>query len=227
MNVEFSASMMCARYGNLAEEVRQLEESGIDIFHIDIMDGCFVDNFGMGYQDMQFIRSATKKQVEMHLMIKEPLRYLPILLENHPDIIYIHPEADQDPASTLAKIKEAGVIAGIAINPGTSIAMIEELLNVVDRILILGVNPGHAGRKYMPYVGKKADKLLALREEYGYEVYWDGAADFDRLEEFIPKGVKGFVLGTALLFGHKESYAEKMKMIREKIEMFGRGMKNE
>ena len=64
-------------------------------------------------------------------------------------------------------------------------------------------------------------------QEYGYEVYWDGAADFDRLEEFIPKGVKGFVLGTALLFGHKESYAEKMKMIREKIEMFGRGMKNE
>lgn len=218
MSIEFSASMMCARYGNLAEEVRLLEESGIDIFHIDIMDGCFVDNFGMGYQDMQFIRSATNKQIELHLMINEPLRYLPILEGSNPDIIYIHPEADRDPASTLAKIKAAGIITGIAINPGTSIAVIEELLNVVDRVLILGVNPGHAGRKYMPYVGKKAEKLLEMKDKYGFEVYWDGATDFERLEEFVPKGVKGFVLGTALLFGHQESYAEKMRMIRKKVD---------
>ena len=218
MNVEFSASMMCAKYGNLAEEVKQLEESGIDIFHIDIMDGCFVDNFGMGYQDMQFIRSATNKPIEMHLMINDPIRYIPILLENRPDIIYIHPEADRDPASTLAKIKEVGIIAGIALNPGTSVAMVEELLNVVDRVMIMGVNPGHAGRKYLPYVDKKADKLLELRKHYGYDVYWDGAVNIDRLEEFIPKGVKGFVLGTALLFGHKESYEEKMKMVRRKVE---------
>ena len=88
---------------------------------------------------------------------------------------------------------------------------------MVDRVLVMGVNPGHAGRKYAPYVGKKAEKLLAMRAQYGYEVYWDGAADFSRLEEFVPKGVKGFVLGTALLFGHKESYVEKMKMIREKV----------
>lgn len=221
MNVEFSASMMCARFGNLAREVELLEESGIDSFHIDIMDGCFVDNFGMGYQDVEFIRSATKKPVEMHLMINEPLRYLSILEKNHPDVIYIHPEADRDPASTLAKIKGEGIVAGIAVNPGTPVASVEELLNVAQRVLVLGVNPGHAGRKYMSYVGKKAEKLLAMKAAYGYEVYWDGATDFERLEEFVPKGIKGFVLGTALLFGHKESYKEKMEAIREKVENYG------
>ena len=170
MTIELSASMMCADYACLRDEVKNLEEAGIDIFHIDIMDGSFVDNFGMGYQDMAYIKKNTTKLVEAHLMVQKPYNYLDILFNLGIDIIYVHPEVDPDPATTIEKIHKQGLIAGIAINPGTSIATIEELLNTVDRVLVLGVNPGHAGRKYLPYVDKKIQKLLKLKSEYDMSI---------------------------------------------------------
>jgi len=213
-NIELSASMMCADFACLRDEVRKLEEAGIDIFHIDIMDGSFVDNFGMGYQDMAFIKNNTSKQVEAHLMVSKPYNYLDILFNLGIDIIYIHPEVDPDPATTIAKIHNHGMIAGIAINPGTSISTIEELLNTVDRVLVLGVNPGHAGRKYQPYVDKKIEKLLALKREYHFEIYMDGAVTKERLCKWKDLGVKGFVLGTATLFNDKGSYKQNLESIK-------------
>src|SRR5574344_1247379 len=182
MDIELSASMMCANYACLQAEVNNLEEAGIDIFHIDIMDGSFVDNFGMGYQDMAYIKRNTSKKVEAHLMVRKPYNYLGLLFDLGIDIIYIHPEVDPDPATTIAKIHNHGLFAGIAINPGTSIASIEELLNTVDRVLVLGVNPGHAGRKYQPYVDSKIEKLLALKSKMNFEVYMDGAITIDRIK---------------------------------------------
>ena len=205
-NIELSASMMCADFACLRDEVKSLEEAGIDIFHIDIMDGSFVDNFGMGYQDMAFIKNNTSKKVEAHLMVSKPYNYLDILFNLGIDIIYIHPEVDPDPATTIAKIHNHGMIAGIAINPGTSISTIEELLNTVDRVLVLGVNPGHAGRKYQPYVDKKIEKLLSLKQEYNFGLYMDGAVTKERINKWQNLGVKGFVLGTATLFGKENSY---------------------
>lgn len=200
MSIELSASMMCADYACLRDEVRNLENAGIDIFHIDIMDGSFVDNFGMGYQDMAFIKKATSKKVEAHLMVRKPYNYLDILFRLGIDIVYIHPEVDPDPATTIEKIHQHGAIAGIAINPGTSISTIEELLNTVDRVLVLGVNPGHAGRQYQPYVDKKIEKLLALKQEYNFEIYLDGSVTKERILYWSGRGVKGYVLGTATLF---------------------------
>lgn len=213
-NIELSASMMCANYACLRDEVRNLEEAGIDIFHIDIMDGSFVDNFGMGYQDMAYIKNNTSKQVEAHLMVSKPYNYLDILFNLGIDIIYIHPEVDPDPATTIAKIHNHGMIAGIAINPGTSISTIEELLNTVDRVLVLGVNPGHAGRKYQPYVDKKIEKLLALKSEYNFEIYMDGAVTIERLNKWSLHGVKGFVLGTATLFKGDKKYKQNLVDIK-------------
>lgn len=213
-NIELSASMMCANFACLRDEVKSLEDAGIDIFHIDIMDGSFVDNFGMGYQDMAFIKNNTSKQVEAHLMVSKPYNYLDILFNLGIDIIYIHPEVDPDPATTIAKIHNHGMIAGIAINPGTSISTIEELLNTVDRVLVLGVNPGHAGRKYQPYVDKKIEKLLALKREYNFEIYMDGAVTKERLCKWRDIGVKGFVLGTATLFNDKGSYKQNLESIK-------------
>lgn len=206
--IELSASMMCANFACLRDEVKELEEAGIDIFHIDIMDGSFVDNFGMGYQDMAYIKNNTFKQVEAHLMVAKPYNYLDILFNLGIDIIYIHPEVDPDPATTIAKIHNHGLVAGIAINPGTSISTIEELLNTVDRILVLGVNPGHAGRKYQPYVDKKIEKLLALKTEYNFEIYIDGAVTVERINKWRQRGVKGFVLGTATLFKKDKNFKE-------------------
>lgn len=206
MSIELSASMMCANYACLRDEVKNLEDAGIDIFHIDIMDGSFVDNFGMGYQDMAFIKNNTTKQLEVHLMVRKPYNYLDILFNLEIDIIYIHPEVDPDPATTIEKIHQHGAIAGIAINPGTAISTIEELLNTVDRVLVLGVNPGHAGRKYQPYVDKKIKRLLELKRVHDFEIYMDGAVTIDRINQWECQGVKGFVLGTATLFKNDYNY---------------------
>lgn len=218
MKLELSASMMCANYANLEHEIRELESAGIDSFHIDIMDGSFVDNFGMGYQDMAFIKNNTTKTVDAHLMVKNPYNYLDILFKLGIDIIYIHPEVDPDPATTIEKIKNAGAQAGIAINPGTSISSIEELLNTADRVLVLGVNPGHAGRKYLDYVDKKIHKLLHLKHIYEFEIILDGAVTADRIEKWYQLGVNGYILGTATLFRKDTTFKKAIEIIRLKEE---------
>jgi ribulose-phosphate 3-epimerase len=206
MNTLFSASMMCADYAHLEDEIHALESGGIDAFHVDIMDGEFVHNFGMGIHDLRYIRSATNKNVECHLMIHEPSRYLDLFVDCGADVLYVHPESEYHTSTTLQEIIEAGLIPAIAMNPGTSVESVLELLYIVERVLVMSVNPGHAGQVYLPYVDKKIRKLLALREEYGFEVFWDGHGSPEKIETYAPLGVKGFVLGTAALFGQDRSY---------------------
>lgn len=217
MNFELTASMMCANYGNLEKEVRDLEQGGIDSFHIDIMDGRYVPNYAMSLNDMRYIASATNKPLDVHLMIEHPNNHINLFLNNlrKGDTVYIHPEAEYHPSTTLQSIINAGMIPGIAINPGTSVETVMEMLRIVDKVLVMSVNPGNAGQMYLPYVGKKITKLLAMREDMNFEIYWDGACGADKIMEFAPKGVKGFVLGTTLLFGKDKSYGDTLKDIRE------------
>lgn len=217
MQFELTASMMCANYGNLEREVRELEQGGIDSFHIDIMDGRYVPNFAMSLNDMAYIARATEKPLDVHLMIEHPNNHINIFLSKlrKGDTVYIHPEAEYHPSTTLQKIIDAGMIPGIAINPGTSIETVMEMLQIVDKVLIMSVNPGNAGQMYLPYVGKKIDKMLKIKEEMGIKIYWDGACTKDKIQTFAPKGVDGFVLGTNLLFGKKESYEQLINKIRD------------
>lgn len=104
---------------------------------------------------------------------------------------------------------------GIAINPGTSIETVMEMLVIVKKVLVMAVNPGNAGQMYMPYVSKKITRLLALKDDTNFEIYWDGACGADKIKTYAPRGVKGFVLGTTLLFGKEEPYGETLKNIRE------------
>lgn len=216
MQFQLMASMMCANYGYLEKEVRELEQAGIDSFHIDIMDGRFVPNFAMSLNDMKYIASATKVPLDVHLMIEHPNNCVDLFLKNlrKGDTVYIHPEAEYHPSTTLQKIIDAGMIPGIAINPGTSVETVMEMLQIVDKVLVMSVNPGNAGQMYLPYVGKKIEKLLKIKEEMGIKLYWDGACSRDKVETYGPKGMDGFVLGTNLLFGKKESYAKLIKRIR-------------
>lgn len=209
--------MMCADYTNLAHEVQELDAGGIDSFHIDIMDGRFVPNFAMSLNDLMAIRSLTDKPLDVHLMVEHPVNTVEIFLRHlRPgDTVYIHPEAEYHPSTTLQKIINAGMVPGIAINPGTSVETVYEMLRIVKRVLVMSVNPGNAGQMFLPYVGEKIAKLLKIKDSMGVELYWDGACGADKIMTYAPQGVKGFVLGTTLLFGKGRPYRETLQKIRQ------------
>jgi len=217
MKFELMASMMCADYGHLGQEVEKLEEGGIDSFHIDIMDGRYVRNFAMSLNDMRFIASVAKKPLDVHLMIEHPSNCIEVFLSclRKGDTVYIHPEAEYHPSTTLQAIIDAGMTPGIAINPGTSVETVMEMLRIAKRVLVMSVNPGNAAQMFLPYVGEKYDKLLYIKDKFGFDIYWDGACSADKIIEFAPRGVKGFVVGTTLLFGKQKPYGETLKAIRE------------
>ncbi|MCI6714437.1 MAG: ribulose-phosphate 3-epimerase [Lachnospiraceae bacterium] len=217
MSFQLTASMMCANYGNLEKEVRELEAGGIDSFHIDIMDGRYVPNFAMSLNDMAYIASATEKALDVHLMVEHPNNTVELFLRKlrKGDTVYIHPEAEYHPSTTLQKIIDAGMVPGIAINPGTSVETITEMLRIVKRVLVMAVNPGNAGQMFMPYVGDKMHRLLQLKSEMNFELFWDGACGADKIIEYAPKGMDGFVLGTTLLFGKGKPYGETLADIRK------------
>lgn len=209
--------MMCADYRNLEKEVTALDKSGIDSFHIDIMDGRYVPNFAMSLNDMVCIRSLTKKPLDVHLMIEHPNNSVDIFTRylRKGDTVYIHPEAEYHPSTTLKKIIDVGMIPGIAINPGTSIETVYEMLVIVKKVLVMAVNPGNAGQMYLPYVGNKVQRLIDMKKDLDLEVWWDGACGADKILQFAPIGVDGFVLGTTLLFGKKRPYSDILNDIRE------------
>ncbi|MCR5101298.1 MAG: ribulose-phosphate 3-epimerase [Butyrivibrio sp.] len=217
MSFEIMASMMCANFGHLETEVKNLEMAGIDSFHIDIMDGRYVSNYAMSLNDLRCIRSVTKKPLDVHLMVEHPNNTVELFIDslNKGDTIYIHPEAEYHPAATLQKIINAGMIPGLAINPGTSVENIYEMLRIVKKVLVMSVNPGNAGQMFLPYVGEKIVKLLDMKDSMDFEVYWDGACSMDRIQKYAPMGVKGFVLGTTILFGKEKSYTEILKEVRK------------
>lgn len=216
MGFELMASMMCANYRNLEKEVKELDDGGIDSFHIDIMDGRYVPNYAMSLNDLSCIRQLTEKPLDVHLMVEHPNNTVDIFIRNlnKGDTIYIHPEAEYHPSTTLQKVIDAEMIPGIAINPGTSVETIYEMLRIVKKVLVMSVNPGNAGQMYRPYVGEKYKKLLSMKEDMDFEVYWDGACTLDRIQKYAPMGVKGFVLGTSLLFGKGRPYGDVLSEIR-------------
>ncbi|MDN6344597.1 MAG: ribulose-phosphate 3-epimerase [Tetragenococcus koreensis] len=204
----FCPSMMCADFTKLPKEVKDLEEAGIDIFHMDIMDGVFVPNFALGTEDFKAIRANTDKLMDVHLMISNPSQYVDLFSDLGADIIYIHPETDTHPISTLNKIKANGKKCGIAINPETSIETVKELFNVIDYLLVMTVSPGFAGQSYLEFVNDKIKEAAKYANEHSFKIVVDGAISPEKIEELSKIGVEGFVLGTSTIFNKEESYKE-------------------
>lgn len=209
------SSMMCANFDNLKAEVVALDEAGTDIFHVDIMDGTFVPNFGMGLQDLVTIRRNTSKQVDVHLMIVNPGEYIETFAAAGADIIYVHPEGDLHPTRTLSKIKQCGKKVGLAINPGTSVSVIKSLLSLVDYVMVMTVNPGFSGQEYLRYVDEKIMDLVEMQSDYNFEIMVDGAISPKHIEKLSENGVKGFILGTSALFGKEKNYKELISEFKE------------
>jgi ribulose-phosphate 3-epimerase len=207
--------MMCADFGHLSDEVNDLEIAGADGFHLDLMDGTFVPNYGMGLQDMAWICAHASVPCDVHMMVEQPGRYVRLFTELGARVIYVHPEADPHVARTLAAIRDAGAKAGISINPGTSFAAVEPVLPLCDYVLVMTVNPGFAGQTWLDFVTPKIRQLVAARHEGAndYEVVVDGNCSPERIAQASEMGVKGFVLGTAGLFGHGP-YAQSMEALR-------------
>lgn len=195
-------SMMCADFGCLRDDIKALEEAGVDGFHLDLMDGSFVPNYGMGLQDMEYIIKHATVPCDVHMMAEEPGRYIKKFADLGARVIYVHYEADRNIARTLAAIRELGVHPGLAINPGTSFESVEPVLSLVDYVLVMTVNPGFAGQKWLPFVDAKIEKLAAARSQYGYQIVIDGNCSPQNIARAHAEGATGFVLGTAGLFGH-------------------------
>ena len=214
MGLWLCPSMMCADFGNMEREITCLDACGVDYYHLDVMDGNFVRNFGMGMQDIEFISRKTTAKTEVHLMICEPLNFVDRFIEIGVDRIFIHPESTYHPARILQEISAKGAESGLVIGPDTSVESTYELLKVADTVLVMMVHPGFAGQGYLSFVEDKIDKLLELKAHCGFEIVLDGACSYEVIKRYYAKGVKGFVLGTAGLFFKQNRQPDKNTIAR-------------
>lgn len=201
-------SMMCADFSRLGEEVDELCAAGADGFHLDVMDGHFVPNFGLGLGDVQAICKRSTVPCDVHLMFDDSEHVIDLFAEAGVSIFYLHPEGEKTINSTLLHVQRAGAHPGLVVDPGLSFAAVEASLPVVDYVLVMTVNPGFAGQKYLDYVDPKIEQFVAAKERYGYKVIIDGACSPEVIKKAADMGVDGAVLGTSALFGKEGSYAE-------------------
>lgn len=208
-------SMMCADSGHIREEIERLVEAGADMLHLDVMDGSYVPNFGLGFDEVAYICNNAQVPCDVHLMIESPARYVGEFAKAGVRIQYVHPESDVHVARTLQAIRDAGCASGIAINPGTAVCSVEPVLGLCDYVLVMTVNPGFAGQAYLPFVTDKVRELVKLKEKYPYQVIIDGSCSPEVIGHLSKEGADGFVLGTSALFGKGRPYAEIMRELRE------------
>jgi len=198
--IKLSPSILSADFANLGEQVKEIENHGADWVHIDVMDGMFVPNISFGVPVIKSIRNLTNLVFDVHLMIEDPARYVKDFVDAGADMITVHYEADRHIDRTIKYIKSLGVKAGVALNPGTPVSMIENLIPDLDMVLIMSVNPGFGGQKYIEYSADKILQVKELKDKYNKELYIqvDGGIDATNVSKVVKCGANSIVAGSAV-----------------------------
>jgi ribulose-phosphate 3-epimerase len=198
--IEIAPSILASNFARLGEEVRAVEEGGADVIHVDVMDGHFVPNISIGIPVVASLRKATRLPLDVHLMIEQPESYIADFVRAGADRVLIHQEATVHLDRALALIRELGAQAGAAINPATPVAMLAEVLDKVDTVLVMSVNPGFGGQKFIPGAVEKIRQLNQLRARYNasFRIEVDGGVDLENLQELAQAGANTFVAGTSI-----------------------------
>lgn len=183
-----------------ADEIRLIDQEGIRCLHLDVMDGHFVPNITFGPGPIQNLRSVTTMEFDAHLMVTEPSGMIPAFAQAGVDAITVHAEACRHLHRTLQQIKDLGLKAGVSLNPATPVAFIEPILDMVDRVLVMSVNPGYGGQKAILSMTRKIEQLRQWRQlnQYHYEIQADGGINLTNVGDFLAAGTDNLVIGSAL-----------------------------
>jgi len=198
--VEILPSILAADFARLADQIAPLEAAGCNMLHVDVMDGHFVPNFTLGQPVVASLRKVTRMKLDVHLMITDPDRYAPVFIEAGADHILVHQEVCPHLNRTLRMIQSEGALAGAVINPATPIEMLDEVLDVADYVLIMSVNPGFGGQKFIPNALNKIRRLAAKKKARGlhFPIEIDGGVDLENVAAVVESGVEWVVAGSSI-----------------------------
>jgi ribulose-phosphate 3-epimerase len=198
--VEILPSILAADFARLGEEIAKVEQAGASMLHVDVMDGHFVPNISLGFPVIESIRKITRLKLDVHLMISDPDRYGHEFIRAGADHVLVHQEVCPHLDRTLRMIRDEGALAGVVLNPSTPISTLSEVLDLVDHVLIMSVNPGFGGQSFIPNALKKIKALAWKRKELGldFAIEIDGGVALDNVAEIVRAGCDWLVAGSSV-----------------------------
>ena len=217
-NIQISPSILSADFSQLGSEIKRLEDGGADMIHVDVMDGHFVPNLTIGPPVIKALRDQSSLKFDVHLMISPVHKYIDAYADAGADIITIHPEATENLEASIKKIKELKKKVGISLNPETKIDVIKRFLDQIDLILIMSVNPGFGGQKFMPEVLIKVKDLKKIQEDknLNFDIEIDGGINFDNCKIAIEAGANILVSGTTIFKSNNGDIKKNINLLKSK-----------
>ena len=214
--IQISPSILSADFSQLGNEIKRLEEGGADMIHVDVMDGHFVPNLTIGPPVIKALKKQSSIIFDVHLMISPVHKYIEAYSDAGADIITIHPEATDDLQDSILKIKKLKKKVGVSLNPETKIDTILNVLDQIDLVLIMSVNPGFGGQKFMPEVLTKVRNLKKIQEEekINFDIEIDGGINFDNSREAIEAGVNILVSGTTIFKSNDGDIKKNIELLK-------------
>ena len=216
--IQISPSILSADFSQLANEIKRLEDGGADMIHVDVMDGHFVPNLTIGPPVIKSLKKHSSILFDVHLMISPVHKYIKAYADAGADIITIHPEATNDINSSISLIKELNKKVGVSLNPETKVDIIIEHLDKIDLVLIMSVNPGFGGQKFMPEVLSKIEELKKLRsaKDLDFDIEIDGGINFENSKIAIKAGANILVSGTTIFKSNNGDIKKNIELLKSK-----------